>query len=88
MKTPICRPILAAALVAITLGACSKVTVDNYNKLQVGMKYEEVKLLLGKPTKCSDVLTVKSCVWGDDKRYVQVSFVADQVLLFNSENIR
>lgn len=88
MNTTRSRTTFALALIAMTLSACSKITVENYSKIQVGMKYDEVKLLLGTPTKCSDVLTVKSCVWGDDKRYVQVSFVADQVLLFNSENIR
>jgi hypothetical protein len=88
MNTPVSRTTLAIALIAMTLSACSKITVENYNKIQVGMKYDEIKQLLGTPTKCSDVLTVKTCVWGDDKHYVQVSFVADQVLLFNSENIR
>ncbi|MCK0510975.1 outer membrane protein assembly factor BamE domain-containing protein [Aromatoleum buckelii] len=77
---------LAALCVAAT--ACSKVTVENYDKIRVGMTYEEVKQLLGAPNHCSDVMTVKSCTWGDEKRHVQVSFVADQVVLFSSENLR
>ena len=79
---------LGVAALAIVLGACSRLTVANYDKLKVGMRYEEVKELLGAPTKCSDLMTVKSCTWGDEVRYVQVSFVADQVVLFNSENLR
>lgn len=74
---------LSAALVA-----CSKVTVENYNKLEPGMRYATVQELLGKPTRCSDILTVKNCVWGDDKSNINVSFVADQVVLFTSGNIR
>jgi hypothetical protein len=80
--------LLCIAVLTLALGACSKLTVENYDKLKVGMSYDEVKTLLGTPEKCSDVLTVKSCTWGDDKRFVQVSFVADQVILFNSSNLR
>lgn len=81
-------PRLALAALALLLAACSKLTVENYDRLKVGMRYEEVKQILGTPEKCSDVLTVKSCTWGDDKRFIQVNFVADQVVLFNSSNLR
>lgn len=79
---------LCLAALALVLGACSKLTVENYDKLRMGMTYSEVKQVLGAPDKCSDVLAVKSCTWGDDKRFVQVNFVADQVILFNSSNLR
>lgn len=81
-------PVIAIALLALALTACSKVTVDNYNKLKSGMTYAEVERILGAPSKCSDVLTVRSCIWGDDKRHITVNFVADQVILYTSENIR
>lgn len=81
-------PRLAVAAFALLLAACSRLTVENYDKLRVGMRYDEVKQILGAPEKCSDVLTVKSCTWGDDKRFIQVNFVADQVVLFNSSNLR
>lgn len=80
--------LLCAAALGLVAAACSKVTVENYDKIKVGMTYGEVKQLLGAPNQCSDVMTVKSCTWGDEKRHVQVSFVADQVVLFNSENLR
>lgn len=79
---------LTLAVTALLLAACSKLTVENYDKLKVGMRYEEVKQILGAPDKCSDVLTVKSCTWGNEQRFVQVNFVADQVVLFNSSNLR
>lgn len=81
------RPGLILA-VSLALAACSKVNVDNYNKLRVGQTYNEVQTLLGKPTRCSDLMTAKNCTWGDDKRYINVSFVADSVVLFGSENLR
>ena len=73
---------------AILLAACGKLSVQNYDKLKIGMPYTEVKQILGPPDQCSDVLGVKSCTWGDDKRYVNVNFLSDQVIIFNAENIR
>lgn len=70
------------------LVACNKLTVENYDKLKSGMPYEEVKRILGTPAKCSEVLGIKHCVWGDDKRHIDVSFVGDQAVVFNGENIR
>ena len=73
---------------AVLLAACSKLTVENYDKLKVGMPYTEVKQLLGPPERCSDVLGMKSCTWGDEKRHITVNFIGDQVVIFNAENIR
>ena len=73
---------------AILLAACGKLSVENYDKLKIGMPYNEVKQILGPPAQCSDVLGVKSCTWGDDKRYINVNFLSDQVIIFNAENIR
>lgn len=80
--------LLAPLALAVLLPACNKVTVDNYNRLTVGMSFEEVRALLGPPDRCSDVMTVKHCTWGNDKRYIDVNFVADKAVLFNAENIR
>ena len=79
---------LALLSVALFLTACSKVTVENYDKLKAGMSYEEVKQILGQPTKCGDVLGVKHCVWGEDKQHVDVSFIGDQAVIFTAENLR
>ena len=73
---------------ALLLAACSQLTAENYDKLKIGMPYTEVKQLLGTPARCSDLLGVKSCTWGDDKRYITVNFLGDQVVIFNAENIR
>lgn len=81
------RIAIAFALVA-ALSGCSKLTPENYDKIRMGMRYTEVKAILGEPAHCNDVLAVKACTWGDDKRYINVNFVADQVVLFNSANLR
>ena len=75
-------------LLTLAVTGCGKLTAENYDKLKVGMSYAEVKSILGEPDRCSDVLGAKQCRWGDDSKYIQVNFVADQVLLYNAENVR
>ncbi len=78
------------ALVAlwIALAGCSKITAENYAKLQTGMSQAEVNAILGKPESCDETLGFKSCRWGDDKSYVTVRFVADKLMLNEAVNIR
>ena len=78
---------LVLALLLVMLG-CSKVTLENYNKISVGMSYEEVTQLIGPPDQCDDVMGVRNCRWGDDRRSVNVSFVAGRALLFSSSNLQ
>lgn len=80
--------ILAAAILALTFTACSKVTHENYQKVKAGMSYDEVKDILGSPDKCSDAMGMKSCVWGDEKRHITIGFLGDKVALTAAENIR
>lgn len=84
MKT---RSILAASLLLMLLG-CSKLTLENYSKISVGMRYEEVTALIGTPDKCDDVMGLRNCVWGDEKRSINVTFAGDKVLVFSSTNLK
>ena len=72
----------------LALLACSKLTLENYNKLEVGMSYDEVVGLIGAPEKCDDVMGLRSCTWGDEKLSVNVNFAGDKVLLFSSHNLK
>jgi hypothetical protein len=77
------------ALVAVFIFAgCSKLTTENYAKVQTGMSFAEVTAILGGPDSCDDALGFKSCRWGDDTRNVTVRFFADQVVLHSAEHIR
>lgn len=71
----------------MVLSACSKLTLENYNKIEAGMSYEDVTSLIGKPEKCNDVMGIRNCTWGDEKRSVNVSFVGGKALLFASKNL-
>lgn len=71
----------------LLLAGCGKLTLENYNRITVGMPYDEVTGLIGAPASCDDLMGVRSCRWGDDKRSVAVNFVAGKVLLFASSNL-
>jgi hypothetical protein len=67
---------------------CSKLTLENYSKITVGMPFDEVTRLIGPPDECDDVMGVRNCLWGDETRSINVSFVAGKVLLFSSNNLK
>jgi len=81
------RTALTIGLLLVMLG-CSKVTLENYNKISVGMSYEEVTQLIGPPDQCDDVMGVRNCLWGDEKRSINISFIGSKVLLFSSSNLK
>ena len=72
---------------AIFIAGCSKLTTENYNKLKVGMSYSDVVSLLGKPDTCDGAIGLKSCTWGDDKKYINVNFGGEKVILYSSHNL-
>ncbi|MGE5320065.1 MAG: hypothetical protein ACM3KD_07790 [Hyphomicrobiaceae bacterium] len=73
---------------ALTILGCSKLTQENYDKIAVGMQYDEVTQLIGAPDHCDDVMGVRSCEWGDEKRSIHVNFLGGKVLLFSSSNLK
>lgn len=78
---------LGMVLLLVLLG-CSKLTLENYNKIMVGMSYDEVTGIIGNPDNCNDVLGIRSCTWGDKKRSINVSFAGGKVLLYASSNLK
>jgi len=50
--------ILTALLLGLmlTMSGCSKLTLENYNKIAMGMPYDEVVRLIGPPDRCDDVM--------------------------------
>lgn len=80
--------ILLTIMLALLTAACSKVTLENYDKIKTGMAYDAVTGILGKPDSCSEMLTLKSCRWGGEQRFVVVNFVGDKVVLTSAENLR
>lgn len=81
------RKLPTLILIALLAAGCSKLTQENYAKVQTGMSLDEVSTILGKPDSCSETLGVKKCTWGDEQSHVSINFVADKVLLTNAKNI-
>lgn len=84
------RAIQAFTLLPLLLAAagCSRVTQANYDKLKAGMSYEQVESILGRPSQCSEVLTVRTCIWGDEGSNINANFINGQAVLFSNKNIR
>lgn len=80
--------ILIGLTLLVALLGCSRLSVENYNQIAVGMPYDEVVQLIGKPDKCDDLMGLRSCTWGDESRSVHVSFAGGKVLLFASNNLK
>ncbi|MDO9320235.1 MAG: hypothetical protein Q7U01_01215 [Pseudomonas sp.] len=79
---------LALLSMILLLGACSKVSEENYAKLSAGMDKAEVQALLGAPTECAGALGMSSCTWGDEKSSISVQFASDKVLLFSGQGLK
>ena len=71
----------------ILITGCSKVTLENYEKLKVGMSYEEVVGIIGAADECSEKMGTKSCTWGSGEKYIKVKFVADNAVYFSKKGI-
>lgn len=74
-------PLLAVVLVT----ACSRATIENYERIEAGMTREQVYEILGKPDEVSGgglgKLTVSAETWKGHKQIIQVSFGGDTVAL-------
>lgn len=73
--------LLIVFLIIFTLVGCSKITQENYDKIKVGMDYQQVIEILGEADKCDEVLGAKSCIWGDDQKNIKIKFVVDKVMI-------
>jgi len=79
---------LALALL-LTLAACSKITQENFAKVQDGMNEAEVHALLGKPAESSSVqvagISGTSSRWAGDGATITIRFLNGKVALKSFE---
>ena len=72
----------------LALTGCSKVNKENYDKIKIGMSFEEVVAVLGNPDTCEDpILKTKGCMWVSSDKQIKIKFVADIVAWRSSEGI-
>jgi hypothetical protein len=76
---------LAAAALALLITACSKITEENFAKIEPGMTEQEVIAVLGAPTESNgvSVLGVSGAAWRwvDRDAVIAVRFVNGKVAL-------
>lgn len=69
--------------VIVILSACTQVTEDNFNKVQVGMTLEQVTAILGPPTSTDSVnfmgFSGTTAVWKTQDAEITVLFFNDKV---------
>ncbi|PPE73505.1 hypothetical protein C3942_11910 [Solimonas fluminis] len=79
------RFLAALALATLVLAACSRVTPENYERVEAGMKREDVHAILGQPDEVSGGgfggLSVSTETWKGRKHVVQVSYGGDTVVI-------
>lgn len=79
------KTILVALCLALALAACSKVTQENYARIQDGMTEEEVHAILGKPAATSSVtvlgLSGTSSRWQSGDAVISIQFANGKVRL-------
>ena len=73
--------------VSLIIFACSKVTQENYEKIKLGMAYEEVIDILGKAQECNSSIGMTNCRWESNGKYIQIQFIADKVVLFSAKGL-
>ena len=81
------KPLIYAAIaaVALSLAACSKVTQENFGKVQNGMTEQEVIAILGEPAESTsrDVLGITGTAsrWVSGDAAITIRFVGGKVAL-------
>lgn len=78
--------LIAASL--LILSGCSKVTKNNYDKIESGMSYDEVVKLIGSPEGCDEAFGITSCEWKSGKARINVKLVSDQVTFTSANNLQ
>ena len=77
------RP-LALILLVLLAGCGSKITQENFDKIQAGMSREEVKGILGEPTESSGVsvgaISGDTWSWKKNGTVITIQFVSGKVL--------
>ncbi|AOT08363.1 hypothetical protein [Pseudoalteromonas luteoviolacea] len=78
---------LLAMIALISLTACSKVSIENYEKISVGMEKTELEQVLGSADSCEEKTLHTNCVWGDESKNITVTLVSDRVTLFSKKGL-
>jgi uncharacterized protein YceK len=74
-------------IAGLLLSGCSKITQANYDKIEMGMTYQEVVDILGAPDEMQDVMGAKNCVWGKEPKRIDIKFIGDKVVFHSAKGL-
>lgn len=66
---------------------CGKINQENYDKLKVGMDYDEVLKIIGKPDNCESVLNMRNCIWEESSKSITIKVFANKVVFLSGHGI-
>jgi len=72
----------------LLLTACSKLSMANYQLLEVGMEYDQVTQVIGAPTQCEETLGTRNCLWGDETTAIKATFIAQKAVMFSHKGLK
>jgi hypothetical protein len=67
---------------------CDRVAQEKYDKIKIGMTFQEVEKLLGSSPTCDSAVGMKNCTWGTADKHIKVQFVADKVVLHSAKGLK
>lgn len=80
--------IIIIILLCLQLTGCSSLTQENYDKIKMGMSFQEVEKILGSAAACDSAMGMKSCTWGSNDKLVKIQFMADKVVIHTAKGLR
>ena len=86
-------PLGAAILLmaALLLVGCTRLTQENYNKIEEGMAYQDVLTILGEPTESKSIgigpLSGTAATWDDGTTRISIKFLNEKVQLKSLEKV-
>lgn len=79
-------------LFVFALTGCARqpgtVTLEQYDKLKLGMKYAAVVEILGKPHQIQPFMGIRQCTWVNGKRHIHVKFIAGRAVYYSSKGLK
>ncbi|CAH9060581.1 hypothetical protein PSECIP111951_02311 [Pseudoalteromonas holothuriae] len=72
----------------LTLVGCSKVNIENYNKVTVGMDKTEIEAILGSADNCEEKTLHTNCIWGNEDQHIKVTLVSEKVTLYTQKGLK
>ncbi|MDO6692515.1 DUF3862 domain-containing protein [Aliiglaciecola sp. 3_MG-2023] len=82
------RKLIMFSSISILLVGCSKVTLENYDRVEMGMVKSDVEMILGKADNCEEVIGTYSCIWGnEEEKYIKVSFIMDRAAIITKKGL-